>query len=265
MKLIEFDDTPKGVLRGILQDPKKDSSRGVIFVGGFERSGTAEIKFRDLASRLYDVGIPSLRFDFSGLGLSEREFTGSTIESWVYEFGKAYDSLQTNSGVSDIYVVAHSLGACIAGKFMEERPESIKGGVLIAPALNQRGLMRYWFVTGQNKKNPDVDVTWENYESLLSEEEFQEDCNQPNKPSKFNIIGPEYFIGSKESDFSGNYDGLENSFFHIHGDSDPAVPLPSVSVDFKERLIVAGGDHDIERQNKRGLWTGKAVDYIKNA
>ena len=67
MDLIRFDESETGVLRGILQDPKKDSSRGVIFVGGFERSGTAEIKFRDLASRLYDEGIPSLRFDFSGL------------------------------------------------------------------------------------------------------------------------------------------------------------------------------------------------------
>ena len=170
--------------------------------------------------------------------------------------------MQANSGVRDIYVVAHSLGACIAGKFMEERPESLKGGVLIAPALNQRDLMRYWFVTGQNKKNPDVDVTWENYESLLSEEEFQEDCKQPNKPSKFNIIGADYFIGSNNTDFSRNYQGLENSFLHIHGDSDPAVPLQSVSVNFKEKLIVAGGDHDIERQDKRELWVGEAVNYL---
>ena len=188
MKLVEFGESQKGVLRGVLQDPKKDSSKGVIFVGGFERAGTAEPKFRDLASQLYDANVPSLRFDFSGLGLSERGFVGSTVDNWTGEFGSAYDALVSNTGVTDVYVIAHSLGACIVGKFLEARPGTLKGGVLIAPAFNQRDLMRYWFVSGQYKKDPDIEVTWGNYRDLLDEDAFQKDAQNSSKKSKYNVI-----------------------------------------------------------------------------
>jgi pimeloyl-ACP methyl ester carboxylesterase len=260
MKLIEFGDD--GVLRGILQNPGKGSPQGVVFVGGFERLGTAEPKFRDLSNLLYDSGVPSLRFDFSGLGLSEGEFKGSTLDRWVHELGQAYDALVSHTGISDVYIVAHSLGACIAGKLIEERPESIRGGVLIAPALNQRDLMRYWFVTSQNKKNPNVEVSWNNYKGLLDEDAFQSDCNNPDKASKFNIIGSAYFIGSNSKDYSDLFHGLENSFLHVHGSKDAAVPLESVSVKFKERLIVSGGDHDLEKFDHRTTWTKSALDYL---
>lgn len=67
--------------------------------------------------------------------------------------------------------------------------EQIGKIILIAPALNQRDLLRYWFVTGQMKKtNPSIEITWKNYKDNLNEEDFLKDCQRDDKMTKANYI-----------------------------------------------------------------------------
>lgn len=72
---------------------------------------------------------------------------------------------------------------------MNKIKEQIGKIVLIAPALNQRDLLRYWFVTGQMKKaNPSIEITWQNYKDYLDEEDFLKDCQRDDKMTKANRI-----------------------------------------------------------------------------
>jgi len=264
-QLIEFQNTENKILRGILIKKREKSSKGVIFISGFERNGTTEPKFKDLADRLISDGVPSLRFDFSGLGLSDGNFRDTTLDRWEREFSNAYNSFKSETGVNSVYVVAHSLGACVLGKYLEKNPNNIERAVLISPALNQKDLMRYWFVSGKMKKeNPEQIIEWENYEEFLDEKEFQKDVNKKDKMSKYNFIGADYFRECSELDLSSDFEKYKDRFLHIHGENDIAVPIESLGVKFSNRIIVSGGDHDMERPNQRVQWVGKAIDYLIN-
>jgi len=53
---------------------------------------------------------------------------------------------------SQINAVAHSLGACALAYNVCRLKNEIAKIVLLAPALNQQGLLRYWFVQKQCRK-----------------------------------------------------------------------------------------------------------------
>lgn len=262
-ELIEFKNSDKETLRGILLNPEAKSSSGVIFIGGFERSSTTEPKFKDLADRLYRLNIPSLRFDFTGLGLSDGDFKKTTVDRWVDEFSYAYRVFRDRTGVDDIYVACHSLGACVLGEYLKRNPGSIDRAVLIAPALNQRDLMRYWFVSGQmKKKGLEVSVDWGNYLNYFNEGEFEADVNREDKMSKYNFIGSAYFKECSKADFFHCFKGYEDKFLHVHGLKDAAVPIESLNIDFKNKVIVDSGNHYMERPDQRVKWIGKAAEYL---
>jgi len=253
-QLIEFLNIKNEILRGILIKPENKSSKGVIFIGGFERSATTEPKFKDLSDRLENAGIPSMRFDFSGLGLSDGNFKDTTLEKWVKEFDRAYHVFKTKLGIQKIYVVAHSLGACVLGKYLERNPKQIEKAVLISPALNQKDLMRYWFISGKMKKeNLEKLIDWENYKDFLDEEKFQKDINKTDKMSKYNFIGAKYFRECSE---------YKDKFLHVHGDEDRTVPIKSLGINFSKKIIVNGGDHDMEKPNQRSQWIGEVIKYL---
>jgi len=262
-QLVEFQNTKNETLRGILLRGKEKSSKGVIFISGFERTGTTEPKFKDLADRLSNIGIPSFRFDFSGLGLSDGDFRETTLYNWVKEFDNAYKLFLSKTGAKSIYVVAHSLGACVLGEYLKQNPNDIEKAVLISPALNQRDLMRYWYVSGKMKKeNPEQLIEWANYRNFLDEDEFKKEVNKTDKMSKYNFIGVEYFQGCSELNLSNSFKKYKNNFLHIHGENDSSVPLESLGLEFSNRILVKEGDHDMERPNQRIQWIEKAIEYL---
>jgi hypothetical protein len=86
---------------------------------------------------------------------------------------------------------------------------------LIAPALNQKDLLRYWFVISQMKKqNPSIEITWQNYKEYLNEDDFIKDCKRIDKITKANYIEANYFLQCKDIDFSNKFDGKD--ILHIH-------------------------------------------------
>jgi len=57
--------------------------------------------------------------------------------------------------------------------------------VFIAPALNQKDLMRFYFVRDSMKQRGDsTKITWNNYKQYLDEEEFLRDCGRAGKMTR---------------------------------------------------------------------------------
>ncbi|MEI6379033.1 MAG: alpha/beta fold hydrolase [Candidatus Falkowbacteria bacterium] len=257
-KLLEFNNQSEALLRGILateQEFRKDYA--VVMLGGFERAGTTDPKFKSLADRLAEAGIASFRFDVSGCGLSDGDFYHQTTESLSAELQNAVELLK-GQGYQKFVLVGHSQAGCaIALAWIKIRPAKI---VLIAPALNQQDLLRLWFA---QKNNKEIKIGWANYKNYFQEEEFLANVQQDMvaKSHKLNYL---YRFENKDRDYSQNLaDFPTDNLLCIHGDNDQVVPLESLKLDFKNKIIVAQGDHDLVKPGAIEQWIDKAVDFIE--
>ncbi|QQR93546.1 alpha/beta hydrolase [bacterium] len=262
-KLLEILTGKNQNLRGIISMPDDQIQKGLICLHGFERNSSTEKKFKALSDSLVEKMIAVLKLDFSGCGLSDGDFRFTTIEKQADDFVIALRNLQMEIGQKRINVVAHSLGACVLATKIDEVKDEIGKIILIAPALNQKDLMRYWFITSTMKKsNPEIEITWQNYKQYLDENAFHKDCERTDKMTKSNYIEPKYFLETKDFDFSNEFDSLKDKVLHIHGSKDIAVPMESLNITFDNQIIITDGDHDLERPNQLEQWRNKAVNFL---
>ena len=255
--LIEFKNSENELLRGILTK-SNNKELAVLMVGGFERSATTEVKFKAIADRLDKINISTFRFDNSGCGLSDGNFSNITIKKVSSEIIKANKQLINKTNCKEIIIIAHSLSTCaieLASKHLQ-----FKKIVLIAPALNQKDLLRYYFVNSQAKEEtPNEKIYWSNYKKYLNETKFEEDCKRTDKSTKTHIINADYFLENKNKVYGKN---LQGDILHIHGEKDDKVPFESVPNYFTNQLIVKGGNHDLEKPNAIKQWLDPCIKFI---
>jgi len=263
-KLVEFKNNRNDILRGIYTFPENNNSKNcIICLSGFERSAAAEKKFKKVADEISKNLMPVLRLDFTGCGLSDGDFRNTTLNSLTADFVKAVQYLE-EKGVEKFSIVAHSLGCLVAANQMEQTKNKVEKIVLLSPALNQKYLLRYWFVVNKIKKEkPNIEITWHNYGEYLNEDEFLEDCRKTDKTTKANFIDPDYFLECQNIDLSGNFELFLDKTLHIHGSKDIVVPLESVSVNFSNQVVVEGGDHDLEKPDQMKQWLEKVIKFLE--
>lgn len=263
-KLTEFPNNENEILRWILSLPEDEIVWWIICLSWFERSATTEKKFKVLSDKMAPKALATLRFDFSGLGLSDGDFRFTTVEKQGQDLFSAIEKLWQEIGNSKINIVAHSLGACVLASQIEKIKDKIWKIILVAPALNQKELLRYRFTTGQMKKiNTELVINWQNYRTYLNEQEFLKDCEKADKMTKANYINPPYFLANKDIDYSANFKDFNSQVLHIHGNKDIAVPFESLNVNFINQIIVENWDHDMERPDQFEKWINKAVEFLE--
>lgn len=262
IKLLEFKNNKSEILRGIfICSINKKCNRAVLMAGGFERAATTEKKFKVLADKLVRKNIFSFRFDYSGLGLSDGDFSETTIKKMSEDFLSAYETIKEKTGCKEISVIVHSLSACVVAKLLDK--VAFERIVLIAPALNQRDLLRYWFVASSVKsKDPLEKVVWNNFKDFLNEELFLSDCEKKGKMTKENYIQPDYFLENKDKDYSCFFSGKED-VLHLHGDSDDKVPFESMNIKIGNKIIIKKGNHDLERPDMVEQWLKNTINFIR--
>jgi len=254
-KLIEFKTEFGNILRGIFVDVK--SKRGVICLHGFERNATAEPKFKFLSDSLAEKGISSFRFDYTGTGISDGDFSKISIETMTQDLERAIDIFK-KLGIKEFALVSHSLSGCVIGNYLSLGKNLPYKIVLLAPALNQKDLLRYYFVVSNIK---DRNITWNNYRDFLDENAFLKDSKRKNKVAKAHYIGKDYFLENLERDYSDFFEGFDNVLL-VYGDKDAKVPLESLNFDFSNKIIVKDGDHDLEKPDFIKQWLSKVVDFL---
>ncbi|MDI7864538.1 alpha/beta hydrolase [Rhizobiaceae bacterium n13] len=106
----------------------------LVWLSGYrsDMSGTKAVELDGLAARL---GLASIRFDYSGHGLSGGEFTDGTISRWLEEALAVIDHAAPRRAV----LVGSSMGGWIALRLAQELARrgtgpDLDGMVLIAPA-----------------------------------------------------------------------------------------------------------------------------------
>ncbi|MEA1963237.1 MAG: alpha/beta hydrolase [Patescibacteria group bacterium] len=253
-KLIEFSNTRNKSLRGLLL--RQNSDKLVLMCGGFERRTTTELKFKKLADLLETNNISSFRFDYSGCGLSDGDFSKTAVKTMADELLLAIKAIKKEVNFEILIVAAHSLSACVVANLAKKKLfEKI---ILLAPALNQKNLLRYWFT----KSNAKEEINWKNYKQYFNEFQFEADCKKEKRMTKSNFIGSGYFLENKEKDYSDLLINTQN-ILHIHGEKDNDVPLESVNIDFPNQLIIEDGNHDLEKPDIFEIWSQKVINFIQ--
>lgn len=262
-QLIEFKNQNKETLRGLFDEaPNK---KGLIFAHGFERT-TIEAKFKNVVDKLKGE-INLFRFDFSGCGLSDGSFEDMTVEKSVFELAEAIKEINKR-GIKEISLIGHSLSGCIILEYLKKELSPIKRVVLLAPALNQKKLLRYWFVKSKMKKEG-TEITWDNFKDYLQEREFDDYINIKKRMTSEHELSSGYFLHNKDRDFQEFFNEISldhNNLLVVHGDSDDKVPIQSNdSIPGGVELIVApGGDHDLQRVDVVSSYLDKITNFIKN-
>lgn len=254
-QLIEFKSSKNQTLRGILD--KTNSRTGIVFVHGFERT-TVEKKFKAIVDKLRDKA-NLFRFDFSGCGLSDGDFIDFSVKKSSEELKLAINTFAEYAHkVKEIILIGHSLGACIILDYLKNNPDNMVSKVLFfAPALNQKELLRYYFVKGINKQ---VDVTWQNYRDYLDEKEFLQDIEIEKRITKEHWLGDKYFLENAVKDYNNNLKDIQQEIFIIHGDNDDKVPIESNQT--KPDILVKKGDHDLQRPNMIEQWLPQILKFL---
>ncbi len=261
-KLIEFK-SGDNTLRGLWVDGEVGSKEVVIMLSGFERTAISEKKFKLFADKLAEKGVSSFRFDYAGFGISDGDFSKTTVASMVEDYLNARKYIE-QLGSNPSIVVAHSLSGCVVASVLKANIK-LEKIVLLSPALNQKDLMRYWFTVNIMKLiNPELTITWNNFKDYLDEAEFIKDCQKETRMTKANTISQSYYLENMNKDYTFEYKDNLDRVLHVHGDRDGSVPLISLSASFGNQVVVKGGDHDLERVDMAKQWVDKCVEFLKN-
>lgn len=265
MKLIEFKNHKGEVLRGLLDQGK--SKRGVIFLHGFERT-TVEMKFKNLRDGL--AGKANIfRFDFSGCGLSDGKFEDTSVEKMTKELEKAYAVFKKQGPqIKEFIVVGHSLSGCVALNFVAKHTPAISKMILFGPALNQKELLKYYFVRAKMLLQK-IFIDWNNFHSYFLVDEYEQDLQIKKRMRKSHFITNKYFLENKDKDYQDFISKLvlaPRNILIIQGNKDDKVPLESNNNLPKgiKFIKVMNGDHDLERPDMVKQYLAKTIKFILN-
>ena len=129
---VEFPGSQDHVLAGVLDRPEGPARAFAIFAHCF--TCTKDIMAASRISRsLTEHGIAVLRFDFTGLGTSDGEFSDTTFSSNVIDLVHAAAFLRSHHQAPSV-LVGHSLGGAAVLAATEQIPEVRAVATIAAPA-----------------------------------------------------------------------------------------------------------------------------------
>ncbi len=160
-----------------------------------------------LASNLADVGIPTLRFSYSGNGSSEGRFAESTISKEVADLGSVLDSVKGY----EIGYAGHSMGGAV-GVLRASQDLRIRFLISLAGMVHTRAFAQREF----GAVKPDHGFMWDDTECPLSQS-YMDDA------SLIDSVAPKA-------------KSITVPWLLIHGTEDDVVPIQ----DSKDILAQAG-------------------------
>jgi len=234
-KKITFVNTEGETLVGSLHAPEKETRFGVILGHCFNCSRHTRILQR-IGKDLASAGYMALRFDFSGNGQSEGEFTRSTFSKQISEIETAADLL-ADKGVDWLGLVGHSMGATIAILSGSQR-EEVKGVCAIAGRSESAGAFKFLSEKQREELDRTGKATFESRgRSLALTETFFSDADQYSLARTIRRYPKPLLV--------------------VHGEKDEIIPVSEahhaqeINPDGVELLIIPEADHMFMKEDHR--------------
>jgi putative redox protein len=244
---IQFPNLSGEKLAGTFHAPSENSRHGIILGHCFTCSRHTRI-LRDLSLALVEEGFKVLRFDFSGNGQSEGNFSESIYSKQVGDI-KTAASFMSAQGVSWIGVAGHSMGAMVALLAASEM-DSIKA--ICTLAAKASALQSFHF---------------------LSEDQIQ----ALRRTGRVNFISrgrtleftEAFFADAAKYDLSSIMPSLPQPLMVVHGDMDEIIPVENAYriLQYKkvntELTIISGADHMFSQDEHRREVAQRVSQWFK--
>lgn len=234
-------------IAGTLHLPKRSAGGGVVFGHCFTCSRHTRI-VREICSELAEKDVLALRFDFSGNGQSEGEFTESTYSKQINEMQIAADVI-ANKGAKAIGLAGHSMGAVIA-LLSAAQTRTVKAVCSLAGRLS--GLNATFFF---NKKQ-------------LKE---LEDTGRVsfNSRGRSLQLSAKFFSDAKQYDLQQAIKSLKTPLMVVHGDADEIIPVKdaylskTLNPEHTKLVVIPGADHMFSVKMHRAQTSQLVVKWFK--
>ena len=262
MRLVEFTNNRQIVIRAILiEKPDEKSDLALVCVPGFEGLGSTAPKFIHLIDQLRQSSISCfVRYDPTGIGLSDGNYRDTFIETLVDDLSTVMNSLLKT--YQRFIFVGHSLGSCVISEYLRQnRQVQVENLILLAPALNQSELHRYWYMMENHRCS-----SWTEFQQIFNEDEFQNYLKTTPvdgyRSARSHRISYRFVRECSAKNYSLTLKEFYSKILLVNGDRDPVVPLESIKDEFPHRLIVSSDDHDLERPDILEQWVSHVVKCI---
>ena len=234
-------------IAGTLHLPKRSAGCAVVFGHCFTCSRHTRI-IRQICSELAEKEIVTLRFDFSGNGQSEGEFSESNYSKQIIEMQTAA-GVMTEKGVRRIGLAGHSMGAVIA-VLTAARTMSVKAVCALAGRLS--GLNASHFFSKKQQKE------LENTGSVSF-----------NSRGRSLLLSTNFFADAKQYDLPETVKSLQKPLMIVHGDADEIIPVQdaylakTLNPEYTELVVIPGADHMFSAEMHRIQTSNLVVKWFK--
>lgn len=224
---------------------KKDKYPMVILVHGFATGKDMESIFDGLLKKLTAAGFLVYRFDFSGCGESEGDYSKTSLTKLKSDLGKMIEFVKSQDKVdnSKIGILAQSTGTAVTVA-LEPKINCL---VLTGSIFNYREVMIDIFRGGYNPTGVSVRIK-ANGTATKIDSQFWEDIKNHNLPESIKKI--------------------HCPILFIHGAKDEKVPISEMEAYFeaanepKEKIIIEGANHNFEL-NREQFYKSAVVWFKK--
>ena len=234
-------------LAGTLHLPKKSAGCGVVFGHCFTCSRHTRI-IRQTCKELAEEDVLALRFDFSGNGQSEGEFSASNYSKQITEMQTAA-AVIAEKGARRIGLAGHSMGAVIA-VLTAVRTRTVKAVCTLAGRLS--GLNASHFFS--KKQLTELEGT--------GRVSF-------NSRGRSLQLSTKFFADAKQYDLPKTVKSLQTPLMVIHGDADEIIPVQdayqtkTLNPENTELVIIPGADHMFSAEMHRTQISKLVVKWFK--
>ena len=244
---IQFLNVAGEKLAGTFHVPAKNSRHGIILGHCFTCSRHTRI-LRDLSLGLVDEGFKVLRFDFSGNGQSEGNFSESLYSKQVDDI-KTAASFMSAQGVSWIGVTGHSMGAMVALLAASEM-DNIKAVCTLAARASALKTNHFLSCEG------------------LEELQLTGRVHFISRGRKLELTEA-FFTDAEQYDLSSIMPSLSQPLMVVHGDMDEIIPVENAYRLYQlkrvntELAIIAGADHMFSQDDHRQEVVQRVAQWFK--
>lgn len=208
---------------------QKERYPTVLLVHGFGVTKEEGGMFDDLARHLAEAGLLVYRFDFSGRGESEGDYSETSLSKQKSDLSKilAFVKSQEKVDTANIGILAQSLGTAVTVALMPKvKTIILMGSIAHLPAVFDNP--QQWDVLDKNGLSKRVRS---NGEVIL--------------------IKPQFWTDMEKHNLLESISQIHCPILFIHGEKDNRVPLSEMEAYFdsanepKEKVIIKGADHGL--------------------